>query len=203
MLRRELIANLSHDLRTPLTTIRGHAYSLKQETLSDKGRTSIELIEHKISYLSQLIENLFSYSLLSSGKYPYHSESTDIVRLTRTVFANWYPVFEREQFTIDMELPEFSINWPLDPQWFERVLDNFLQNIMNHAASGRYVSVQISQVGEQTVLEIKDRGPGMEGETSGKGAGIGLSIVSLMLQEMKLGWDIQSDDQGTQIRIYS
>ncbi|MFC0333859.1 sensor histidine kinase, partial [Paenibacillus sepulcri] len=65
-LRRQLISNLSHDLRTPLTAIRGHAYRLKKESLSPKGRESLDAIDHKISHLGQLLENLLSYTLLTS-----------------------------------------------------------------------------------------------------------------------------------------
>jgi signal transduction histidine kinase len=202
LLRRELIANLSHDLRTPLTTIRGHAYSLRHEQLSDKGKASIDLIDRKVGYLGQLIENLLSFTLLSSGKYPLHLQHVDINRLVRTIYANWYPVFEKESFNIVSDLPELSVYGDVDPQWFERVLDNLFQNIVNHAHSGGFVSVRIHLTDGGTELEIADRGPGLQGESTGKGAGIGLSIVSLMLREMKLKWEFQSDETGTRIRIY-
>lgn len=201
LLRRQLIANLSHDLRTPLTTIRGHAYRLRHEKLSDTGQASIELIDRKIGYLGELIENLFSYTLLSSGKYPYHPQQTDVARLVRTVIANWYPVFEKEQFVIELELPDQSVLWRVDPQWFERILDNFLQNIYRHARSGRYVAVRMEEEEEGKFLVIEDRGGGMDGESEGKGAGIGLSIVQLMMKEMNLQWDIHTSGGGTEIRI--
>lgn len=199
MLRRQLIANLSHDLRTPLTTIRGHAFSLKTEELSKKGIESLELIDNKIGYLGQLIENLLSYTLLTTGKYPYYPERTDIVRLVKTSFATWYPVFEGAGFQMEVEFPEETFYWEVDPQRMERVLDNFYQNIYRHARNGAYIGVRIDSPLQQIIIE--DHGPGMSGESIEKGAGIGLSIVSLMLKDMGLKWETETGGNGTTIKI--
>ncbi|ALS25917.1 two-component system sensor histidine kinase [Paenibacillus sp. 32O-W] len=200
-LRRSLIANLSHDLRTPLTAIRGHVYSLQEEPLSEKGRQSLALIDRKVGYLGQLIDNLMSYTLLAAGKYPYRPERTDMVRLLRTVCANWYPAFENEGFEIELELPERGFAWEVDPAWFERVMDNLLQNVLRHAKTGNYLAVRAYRQDGAGVIELEDRGPGMNGVSGDKGAGIGLTIVALMLKEMKLDWDIISGSGGTVIRI--
>jgi len=201
-LRRDLFAKLSHDLRTPLTTIQGHAYSLRCEPLSASGKQSVELIEHKIGYLNRLIENLFSYSLLSSGKFPYRPRNVDIVRTVRTLFAGWYPVFEQEKFTIELDLPDTMMYWKLDPEWLERILDNYLQNVLRHAKSGRYIAITVTDEGEGAIA-ISDRGPGMGGRSAEQGAGLGLSIVSLMLKEMGLYGQFESNGQreGTTVTI--
>ncbi|MFB9326901.1 histidine kinase dimerization/phospho-acceptor domain-containing protein [Paenibacillus aurantiacus] len=199
-LRRELIAKLSHDLRTPLTAIRSHAYSLQAEQLSERGAESVAFIESKTGYLGQLIENLFSYSLLSAGKYPYRPERVDIVRLARTFFIGWYPVFEQAGFEIDLELPEETIYWKIDPQWLGRVLDNYCQNALRHARSGRYVRFALHpEAGGRLVIE--DHGPGMSGSSPERGAGLGLSIAALMLKEMELRSDVRTGETGTCITI--
>lgn len=199
-LRRDLVAKLSHDLRTPLTAIRGHAFSLRQEPLSDKAKESLGLIDRKIDSLGRLIDNLFSFTLLSSGKYPYHPQRIDIVRMVRTHLAGWYPAFEQAGFEIDLDLPESSVYWEIDPQWLERVLDNYLQNVLRHAKSGRYVGMIVSDRGGGSIA-IADRGPGMTGESDEKGAGIGLSIAALMLKDMKLRSDVRSGPEGTVVFI--
>ncbi|GGD86876.1 sensor histidine kinase [Paenibacillus nasutitermitis] len=198
-LRRQLIANLSHDLRTPITAIRGHAYRLKKEPLSVKGQESLDSIDTKITHLGQLIENLLSYTLLTSGKYPYRPVESDIVRLVRTSFAAWYPVFENMGFCIELELPETTFKWKVDPQWMERMLDNLFQNILRHAKDGKYIGIQVETKLQRIIIE--DRGPGMNGESAEKGAGIGLSIADLMRQEMKLHWEFETNAGGTKILI--
>ncbi|WP_141430921.1 histidine kinase dimerization/phospho-acceptor domain-containing protein [Bacillus sp. 03113] len=198
-LRRQLIANLSHDLRTPLTTIRSHAFSLKKEPISSKGAESLELIDKKIHYLGELIENLLSYTLLSARKYPFHPEKTDIVRFIRASFAAWYPVYENLGFEIELGIPDKSYVWHIDPQWMNRILDNFFQNIARHAKEGKYIAVYLIEDGK--TLTIKDRGPGMNQASKDKGAGIGLTIAALMIKEMKLDWEIKTSESGTTIQI--
>lgn len=196
-LRKELIANLSHDLRTPLTMIRGHAYRLKKEPLSPTGQESLDFIDEKVNYMGELIENLLSYTLLSTGKYPFYPEKVDISRLIRTSFAAWYPVFENLHFDIQLDIPEKQLIWELDPQMFHRVLDNFFQNIYRHAKCGQFVAVRI----ENEMIVIEDHGPGMKAKSSQKGVGVGLSVVSLMLKEMQMDWNIETGEEGTRMII--
>ncbi|ENQ3108098.1 HAMP domain-containing histidine kinase [Bacillus cereus] len=201
-LRKQLIANISHDLRTPLTTIRGHAYSLQKETLSPKGKASLHLIERKVDALSQLLENLLSYTLLSAGKYTLQQKETDIIRLTRTSVAGWFPVFEKEGFEVEVHLTEKAFMWNVDPHWFTRILDNLFQNVVRHAKAGRYVGVSLEELDGRIAIVVEDKGPGMDSISNEKGAGIGLSIVSLMLQEMNLDWKITSSMNGTHVYLY-
>ena len=196
-LRRELIANLSHDLRTPLTVLRGQAYQLKQEALSEEGQQSLKIIDDKIRYLGELIENLLSFSLLSAGKYPFRPEKKDVVRLLRSIVASWYPILEKEGFEVDVNLPDEPVYWEVDPLWFQRIWDNLFQNVLRHAKDGKYVGVTLEKSERGTCLRLADRGPGLDSPSAAKGTGIGLSIVSLMAEEMGLVWRMESGGNGT------
>lgn len=201
-LRRRLIANLSHDLRTPLTTMRAQVYQLQKEPLNEDGKQSLKLIDNKISFLAELIENLLSYSQLTSGKYPYHPQLIDIVRQIRASIANWYPVFEKDGFIIDVDLQDEPMQWLIDPLWLERILDNFFQNINRHAKKGKYIGVKLQKQKSGMMLVIEDKGPGIEADSTEKGTGMGLTIVTLMLKEMNLDWEIESNQQGTKVIIW-
>ncbi|AJS58697.1 HAMP domain-containing sensor histidine kinase [Paenibacillus sp. IHBB 10380] len=201
-LRKQLITNLSHDLRTPLTTIRGHAYSLHKEILSTKAKESIQIIEAKVDYLGQLIENLLSYTLLSAGKYPLGMRKTDIVRIVRASLASWYPLFEKDGFEVKVCLADKDVYWCIDSEWFNRILDNLFQNVVRHARKGQYIAVSMEEHEGRVMLIIEDKGPGMKAKSSEKGAGIGLSIVSIMIKEMGLEWDIISSEEGTRVQVY-
>lgn len=201
-LRKQLIANLSHDLRTPLTAIRGHAHSLRHEQLSDKGATSLVLIESKTEYMGNLMENLLSYTLLSAGKYPLRLQTIDMVRSLRTAAASWYPAFEKEGLEVDVHLPDHAVYTIVDPAWWTRIVDNLLQNVVRHAKTGRYVSISLEEsVHGKLTVAIKDKGRGMKAHSEEQGAGIGLTIVSMMVKEMGLGWDIESTPQGTTVKL--
>ncbi|WP_420539692.1 histidine kinase dimerization/phospho-acceptor domain-containing protein [Paenibacillus polymyxa] len=200
-LRKRLVADLSHDIRTPLTVVRSHLYTLDAENLSSKGKQSITLMENKLKDLGSLIDNLLTYNLLSSGKYTMNNEPRDILRLVRECAASWYPVWEKEGFEVDIDLPEHSLVWNVDEQGFRRLLDNLFQNVVRHAASGRYIGIQVQKDNGREALVITDKGPGMEQQSSEKGAGIGLAITELLAREMNLEREISSSSDGTQIRF--
>jgi signal transduction histidine kinase len=200
-LRKELIASISHDLRTPLTIIQGHTYALQQGNRSINEQKSLQVIENKVDDLSQLIDNLLAYTLLSAGKYPLHLQEDDIVKIIRTSLAQWYPIFEKHDFQIKIELLDEKVNWNIDPLWFMRILDNLFQNVIRHAKSGRYICVRLETIKDKAVILVKDKGQGFDHQSDEKGIGIGLSIISLMLEEMNLSWKIDSSSTGTRIYI--
>ncbi|WP_059048802.1 HAMP domain-containing sensor histidine kinase [Paenibacillus senegalimassiliensis] len=201
-LRKGLISHLSHDLRTPLTVLGSHLYSLRQEPLTDQGKQSLSLMETKISDLSGLMDHLLSYSLLTSKRYALSMERLDILRLVRESAAAWYPVWEKAGISADIELPEQPLYWSVDAQGFRRVLDNLFQNLVRHAGSGGYVGISVKLENGAEALIISDRGPGMEVESTSHGSGLGLQIVDLLLREMNLTRKTQTSPAGTAISIY-
>ncbi|MGA3599534.1 histidine kinase dimerization/phospho-acceptor domain-containing protein [Lysinibacillus agricola] len=201
-LRRELIANLSHDLRTPLTKIRAQSYSLSKEELSEEAQQAIKAMEISIVNIDALIENLMSYTLLMASKYKFEQKEINVIRFVREQMTTWYPVFEKEGFEIDIEVHPFEKNeWQVDPIWLGRIFDNLFQNVLRHANSGKYIGVETESTEHYDAFIIKDRGNGMKNESDAKGAGIGLSIVDIMVEGMDLDWDIESSESGTKIKI--
>jgi len=200
LLRHRLIANLSHDLRTPLTILRGHITRLNKESISLEGQNSLTEMNHTITRVGDLMEDLLSYTLLTSGKHPFEPVSIDIGRLVRASVAAWYPVFEEQVIQLDVDLPaDDTFYWEADPQWMTRVLDNLFQNIIRHAADGKYASVVVDVEQEQVI--VADKGPGMDNSSFVHGAGIGLSTCHYMLKKMKLKADFSSDEHGTRVAI--
>ncbi|OMC80709.1 two-component sensor histidine kinase [Paenibacillus odorifer] len=200
LLRHRLIANLSHDLRTPLTILRGHVTRLNKESMSLEGQNSLSEMNHTITRVGDLMDDLLSYTLLTSGKHPFEPTSTDIGRLVRASVAAWYPVFEEKEIRIEVDLPtEKTFYWEADPKWITRVLDNLFQNILRHAAEGKYVNIVVDVEKEQII--VADRGPGMDNSSYERGAGIGLSTSNYMLNKMKLKAGFTSNENGTTVAI--
>ncbi len=202
-LRKRLVAGLSHDLRTPLTVIRGHMHALHKENLSEQGIHALVRMEKKMQDLSELIDNMFSYNLLTSGRYTLKLEQKDVLRMVREAVASWYPVWEKENFEIDIDLPEAPLMWDVDEQGMRRVLDNLFQNVVRHAASGKYIRISTEQVQGKTALVIEDHGPGIQPDSGTKGTGLGLSIVDLLIREMGLRKRVDSSEAGVRTYLYS
>lgn len=200
-LRKQLIANISHDLRTPLTVMRQHVYSARKYPISSEQIESLQIVENKLDDMDKMINNLLSYTLLSAGKHPIEIRDTDILDEVRKVIAEWYPIFEEYKFEIDIDLPEKILIWKVDPILFKSILDNLIQNVTRHARSGRYIGIQAVECNESTFIVIRDKGEGFNHESEDKGAGIGLSIVSLMMKEMNVDWEMTTSSEGTCIYL--
>ncbi|PEI50027.1 sensor histidine kinase [Bacillus pseudomycoides] len=196
-LRKQLIANISHDLRTPLTVIRQHAYSIQNNPSSLKATASVQIIVNKLNDVGKLLENLLTYTLLSAGKYPLEKTNIDVIEELRNAVAEWYPVFEKEGFEVNVHLADCSLIWQVDSLWLRSILDNLFQNVIRHASSGGYICVETIDRDGDLFMVIRDKGRGMEHHSEAKGAGIGLSIVSLMTREMDVFWEVSSSPQGT------
>lgn len=201
-LRNSLISNLSHDLRTPLTVIGSHLYSLKGEQLSEQGQTSIVLMETKLQDLDHLIDHLLSYNLLTSGKYKMELQNRDILRLVRESAAAWYPLWEKEGLQPEIELDDQTLNWTVDAKAFRRVLDNLFQNAVRHATAGRYIGLFVREYEGRKALVIVDHGPGMQASSNRKGAGLGLAITDMLLKEMGLARRAENGPEGLTVWIY-
>ncbi|GAA3400409.1 HAMP domain-containing sensor histidine kinase [Paenibacillus hodogayensis] len=200
-LRQRLIGSLSHDLRTPLTVIGGHLFTLEQEPLTETGRRSVQLMALKLGDLDRLLDHLLSYNLLANGKYTLTLRQADMLRLVRQSAAAWYPVWEKARLETELELPESPLMWEVDEQAFTRVLDNLFQNVVRHAGAGGYIGISIVSREGVPALLIADRGPGIRASGTTKGAGLGLSVVDLLLKEMKLRRETESTEAGTRVYI--
>ncbi|WP_128101947.1 sensor histidine kinase KdpD [Paenibacillus sp. DCT19] len=201
LLRQRLIANLSHDLRTPLTILRGHVTRLNKESITKEGQQSLTEMNQTITRVGVLMDDLLSYTLLTSEKYPFEPASTDIVRLVRASVAAWYPAFEENEIQLNVDLPtEQTFYWDADPKWMSRVLDNLFQNILRHAAEGKYAHIVVNVDQEQII--VADRGPGMANSSYEGGAGIGVSTANYMLNKMNLKAEFVSNEgYGTRVII--
>ncbi|AIK39795.1 histidine kinase-, DNA gyrase B-, and HSP90-like ATPase family protein [Bacillus pseudomycoides] len=92
-------------------------------------------------------------------------------------------------------IPEKQLFWNIDENWFQRIIDNVIQNVVRHADDGKFIGVYVNH-GEKTITVV-DHGPGFQNiHSQNKGAGIGLSIIAVMAKEMGIDWSIESDDTG-------
>ncbi|MEV5029173.1 HAMP domain-containing sensor histidine kinase [Paenibacillus sp. LPE1-1-1.1] len=201
-LRKRLIASLSHDLRTPLTVMNSQLYSLRKEPLSPNAQAAVKQMEQKVTTLDNLIENLLSYTLMTSGRYPLKLERQDILRLVRESAASWYPLWEQEGISAEIELPDEARMLDVDKAGFRRVLDNLFQNVTRHAQSGKYIGITVEPYQDRPALVIRDRGNGLQAESGSKGAGLGLAIVDYLLHEMRLDWSMDNSSAGTIVFIF-
>lgn len=196
-LRRQ-IANVSHDLRTPLTSILGYLQLLEQGELSEEERQGyLAIIESRAKVLQGLIASFYDLSRLEAGEYPITREKVDLKEVIGTLLAAFYDELEGK-FRVEVDLPE-----DLPPIWgdraaLERVYTNLIRNALEHGTEelvirarciGQEVETSFTNGGaalkEEDLPRVFDRFFTSDQTRTGRNTGLGLAIVKALTLQMK------------------
>lgn len=201
-LRRELVANVSHDLRTPVTSLRGYLETLllKEGVLSPQERKQyLEIAVTQSTRLGELIAELFELAKLNSQEMKPRLESFSLGELVQDVVQKFRVIVETKQVTLQVkqgdDLPFVSADIGL----IERALDNLIENALRHTPPGGRVTVILSLKGESIMVQVMDTGCGIppddlphifdryyrgsrKQQAGENGAGLGLAITKRILE---------------------
>ncbi|MDE7224197.1 MAG: HAMP domain-containing histidine kinase [Acetatifactor sp.] len=129
------IENISHDLRTPLTSILGYLELMDDGSLSGGDREALAVVERKSRYLQGLISDFYDLSRLEQADMCLRLESVEITRLIRETVLSYYPEFEERHLAVELTLPETAVMLKGEQKAMERILHNMLQNALRYARS--------------------------------------------------------------------
>ncbi|PIC82533.1 MFS domain-containing histidine kinase [Sporosarcina sp. P1] len=156
-LKTELITNVSHDLRTPLTSIITYTDLLKDETLTAEERAKyVGILDQKSQRLKTLIEDLFEVSKMASGNLEMVKQRVDLNQLIQQALAEHAEEFVDQDLHIRTTLPEEPVFAMVDGQKWWRVLDNLLINVWKYSLPGTRVYVNLQQVGSNARIILKN-----------------------------------------------
>ncbi len=200
LLRRELIANVSHDLRTPLAILKGYVETLqmKRETLSEKDKQEYLQITHdNVDKLSKLINQLFEYSKLEAEQVVPVKEPFSITELSHDLIAKFNVLAEKKQIALELDKPEENNMVFADVSLVERALQNLIENAIKYTEPKGKVTLSLQKKGKNIEINITDTGTGIPvneqpfifdrykqvNESSKKqGSGLGLAIVKKIME---------------------
>ncbi len=158
--KNELITNVAHDLRTPLTSIIGYLELLagNQQVPADMQNKYIEIAYGKSRRLQKLIEDLFGFTKLNCGKIAMHVGQIDIVKLLGQLVEEAYPNFVEKGLSYDLQsnVPAKIIN--ADGNLLARLFDNLIGNAIKYGADGKRVLVKIHAEGETVTVSVTNYG---------------------------------------------
>lgn len=200
-LRRELIANVSHDLRTPLAVLKGYIETLqmKRDTLSEKEKDEYLQITHdNVDKLSNLINQLFEYSKLEAEQVVPVKEPFSITELSHDLIAKFRVLAEKKQIVLELDNPEDNCLVFADVSLVERALQNLIENAIKYTEPNGKVTLALHKKGKNVEINITDTGTGIplneqpfifdrykqvDGNTTVKkqGYGLGLAIVKKIM----------------------
>ncbi len=156
-LKTELITNVSHDLRTPLTSIITYTDLLKDETITPEERAKyVDILDKKSQRLKTLIEDLFEVSKMASGNLELHKQRVDLTQLLQQALAEHAEEIAESGLDFRTTLPEDMLIAYVDGQRWWRVLDNLIVNAIKYSLPGTRVYVTLRKVGESAEFVVKN-----------------------------------------------
>ena len=196
---RQLMTSLSHDVRTPLTTLIGYLDAAHKGIVTGKDRDDyIETARRKAHDLKEYIDVLFDWFKFNSDEFAMEINTIEARELTRDILIDWIPIFEDKQIEYHIDIPEQPFRVKLDTDGYMRILNNLIQNVIAHSRADK-IKISLSKQSGNMKILLADNGTGIEKEDlkhiferlykcdkgrSEKGSGLGLSIVHQLVEKM-------------------
>lgn len=210
-MRTELITNVSHDLKTPLTAIITYTELLQEEGVTEAQRKEyLAVLKRKSMRLKTLIEDLFEVSKANSGNVAFHMEKVDICNLVRQMYLEYEDRAKEAGLVFRFQFPQTKVFLMLDGEKTSRIFDNLYTNIIKYAMPDTRVYVSVAQMEDEVLIELKnisgyelnipaesltDRFVRGDSARSSEGSGLGLAIARsfVELQGGKMKLEIDGD----------
>ena len=198
--KNELITNVSHDLRTPLTSILGYVDLLKQNGFEDKEKfvEYISIIDERSKSLNTLINELFEYTKLNSHDIKLNYNTVEIGSLVEQLSGEYSLIFKKEGLELISEIPEEDIFVDIDIQMIVRALENLLINAKKYSVRNSQVLVKLLQESNDIVISVENKVENIsqddldnlferfykvdKARKTGDSTGLGLSIVKRVVE---------------------
>lgn len=215
-LKTELITNVSHDLKTPLTSILNYSDLLsKEDNSQEETKEYAKIINEKSNKLRVLIEDLFEVSKATSNNIELDRQELDFNSLVAQSIGEWEDKIKENNIEIISNLPEEKVMLNLDGQKFSRVLDNLFSNISKYALENSRVYVDLRDEGGVKLTikniskyplnisaeELMERFTRGEKSRTTSGSGLGLSIASSFVRAHGASFDIDIDGDLFKVTI--
>ena len=197
--RQKLIADISHDLKTPITVIAGYIDAICDGKVPPEEQTRyLRAIQSKAEALTELVNAFHEYSKVEHPEFILHPERTDLCEFLREYLAVKYEEIDLAGFSLEISIPERAIFCQLDPLQFRRVLDNLLSNALRHNRLGTVLFLDVDVEKSFALVRVADNGSGIPPERipyifepfvvgsdarSGTGSGLGLAITRRIMEK--------------------
>jgi len=214
-LRRNMVADVAHELRTPLSNIQGHLEAIRDGLLPAEPAT-FDSIHEEVLLLARLVEDLQELTLADAGQLTLIRQSADVADIARRAAAAAQPPAEARGLTIETNLPGQPATAEVDPERIGQVLRNLLSNATTHTSEGGRITVDLKDEGHELRVIVADTGVGIPPEDlpyvferfyrvdrsrvrATGGAGLGLTIAKRLVDAHGGTITVQSElGKGTQ-----
>jgi signal transduction histidine kinase len=196
--RKQMTADIAHELRTPLSLILGHAEAVHDGVLQPT-RENFEIIREEATRLEHLVNDLRILSLADAGELAITPQVIEAGRLLHEVNSLYQFQAQRKNISLELDIPSPLSTIEVDPGRMTQVLTNILDNALRHTPAGGKIILSAKEVNDQVELAVQDSGPGLEPEDLDRifnrfyrtdasrqredgGSGLGLAIAKSIVQ---------------------
>lgn len=196
---KQLMTSLSHDVRTPLTTLIGYLDAAQKGIVVGAEREEyIETARRRAYDMKDYVDMLFEWFKLNSDEETFVIRKAELAELTRNIMKNWIPIFENASIDFEIDIPENRIEINLDTDAYSRILNNLIQNVISHSQAA-HIEIRVCLLKMCAKITVADDGRGISKQDlphiferlykcdkarSEKGSGLGLSIVQQLVEKM-------------------
>ncbi len=210
--QREIIANVSHDLKTPLTMIRSYAEKIIDITGEnpEKRNADLNVIISETEHLNKLVTDMLSVSNLQSNNIEMHMETFDLVKAAKSVYESFLALASSEGFEIHFHpcKPAYVVG---DRTRMTQVMTNFVSNAVKYSGDNKFIDIRLSKSSKKVTFHCIDHGMGIPSEEIGhvwdkyyrtsanhergiEGTGLGLAIVKGILNLHGARYGVESEE---------
>jgi signal transduction histidine kinase len=162
-LRRNLVADVAHELRTPLSNIQGYLEAIRDRVMKPNAAT-IHSLNEEAALLSRLVNELQELSLAEAGELKLVYQAEDIAKLVKQAVTPWQPKVATKEISLSLDLPDNLLLVNIDWQRVNQVLHNLLENAVTHTRKGGTINVAAIIQGDWVEVSVSDTGEGIPAE---------------------------------------
>ena len=191
-----IYAAIAHDLKTPMTSVKGFAGALSDGKVRPEEQQEIfDLISRKADSMNDMVDTLFEYTKLGAEDHKAEISDMDICTLVRDIVAENYAELEVHDIETDIDIPDEEIIIKADKKELKRAITNLIINVYKHNDNGIKTKISVKREAEKAVIRIADRGAVLPADvdifepfvtentarTAGQGTGLGLAITKKII----------------------
>lgn len=196
----QIFTNISHDLRTPITVLKGYIEMLylqsQKEQISPTLKITIDKMQSNSNELVHSVNNLFNMAKLQSGDIMINIQKINLTQLCNEMILEFYDLLEKRDFRVEINIVDKPIYADVDTEAMKRILKNLIDNAIIHGSSGKFLKLSLYKEENYIYIEVEDHGEGISEEEKSliftrtytgnrhKGNGLGLAISQGLAKSM-------------------
>lgn len=196
----QIFTNISHDLRTPITVLKGYIEMLylqsQKEDLPPAIHATIKKMQRNSQELVHSINNLFNLAKIQSGDMVFHIQKVNLTQVCHEIILEFYTILEEEKFHVEVNIEDKPLYANVDIEAVGRILKNLIDNAIKYGNAGKFLGISLYKKDNHIYIEVEDHGAGISEKDKihiftraytadrKKGNGLGLAISQELANSM-------------------